>query len=95
MSFSLAVACSAKENTSIPIVSVPNKISSEQQTVAQTAVSVIDLYNEFKLDVQKASSKYNGKSIEVTGVVTYKGPDIHSTPSIELSTAVNYLKSQQ
>ncbi len=49
------------------------------------AVSALDLYNEFKQDVQRVSNKYSGASTEVTGVVAYTGPDPHGTPSIALS----------
>ncbi len=58
-------------------------ISSAEKAIA--AKPVKDLYDEFKPDVQSVSKKYEGADITVTGVVTYKGPDIHNTPSIELS----------
>lgn len=54
---------------------------------AAKAVSAVDLYNEFTADISAATGKYTGKKIVVTGVVVYTGPDIHNTPSIELSTA--------
>lgn len=50
------------------------------------AMPVRDLYNEFKQDQQVTSAHYaDAPEIMVAGVVTYTGPDIHGTPSIELS----------
>ncbi len=51
----------------------------------ENAIAVLDLYNEFQADPEAATSKYSGKSIVSTGVVIRTGPDIHGTPSIELS----------
>lgn len=66
--------------------STPAPLPSAGDSSLET-IGVIDLYNEFVADVPAATSKYEGKSIVATGLVTRTGPDIHGTPSVELSDA--------
>ncbi len=74
-----------------PVETGKSEAASERKQLSKNAqsmpkpVNAIKLYNEFKTGKQAASEKYRGKNIQVTGVITRKGPDIHSTPSIELS----------
>ncbi len=60
----------------------------EAVALNQGARDIAELYGEFTQNPQEASRRHEGKRIEVTGVVTYTGPDIHQTPSIELSNVV-------
>ena len=45
--------------------------------------------NEFKADYNKALAIYSGHRIEVTGIVIFKGLDIHGIPAFELSDQKN------
>lgn len=53
----------------------------------QDARDIAELYDEFARDPQEATRRHEGKRLEVSGIVTFTGPDIHQTPSIELSDA--------
>jgi len=54
----------------------------------KSLTNVANLYDEFKKNMKVAENKYKNNTIKTTGVVVYKGPDIHGLPSVELSTAV-------
>lgn len=43
------------------------------------------LADEFRTDLSKALTEYQGKRFEVTGVAIKVGPDVHNKPSIEIS----------
>ncbi len=70
--------------TAAPAGSLSVSVSPSENTV-QEAVGVAELYHEFRQDVAGVSRKYNNADITVQGVVIRTGPDIHGTPSIELS----------
>lgn len=53
------------------------------------AFEIKTLCDEFRNDAGSAYEKYLDKRIEVTGVVTTVGPDVHNKPSIELSDTVD------
>lgn len=81
--FSQSTSLTAAQTTEQP--SSEPQLSSGSADSGQKAISAIDLYNEFKADVSSATSKYTGKNIVASGIVVRTGPDIHGTPSIELS----------
>ena len=56
---------------------------------SEKIISAYDLLDVFHKNKAQAEKTYTGKSVEVSGVVTYKGPDIHGLPSLELSDKVN------
>ena len=51
----------------------------------EAPISAKDLNSEFHEDWDAADQKWKYKRVTVTGTVRYKGPDIHSVPSFELS----------
>ena len=61
-------------------------VSEETKT---KSANTYDLLEEYKKDASKRQPTYTGENITVSGVVVYKGPDIHGLPSLELSDKVN------
>ena len=61
-------------------------VSEETKT---KSANIYDLLEEYKKDASKRQPAYSGENITVSGVVVYKGPDIHGFPSLELSDKVN------
>lgn len=53
------------------------------------SVNAYNLLEEYKKDPSKKQPTYTGENIVTSGVVVYKGPDIHGLPSLELSNKEN------
>ena len=53
------------------------------------SINAHTLLEEYKKDPSKRQPTYTGENIVVSGVVVYKGPDIHGLPSLELSDKAN------
>ena len=53
------------------------------------SINAYNLLEEYKKDPSKRQPTYTGENIVVSGVVVYKGPDIHGLPSLELSDKAN------
>ncbi len=53
------------------------------------SINAYNLLEEYKKDPSKRQPTYTGENIVVSGVVVYKGPDIHGLPSLELSNKEN------
>ncbi|MCP1223540.1 OB-fold putative lipoprotein [Sebaldella sp. S0638] len=77
------LACSKGDRKSPELSKSDTGIYKEES--AEKIISAYDLLDVFHKNKVQAEKTYTGKSVEVSGVVTYKGPDIHSLPSIELS----------
>ena len=79
----------------LSLSAISNAAVSEPQilTVSKTAgtksINAHNLLEEYKKDPSKKQPTYTGEEITVSGVVVYKGPDIHGLPSLELSDKVN------
>ncbi len=53
------------------------------------SINAYNLLEEYKKDPSKRQPTYTGENITVSGVVVYKGPDIHGLPSLQLSNKEN------
>ena len=53
------------------------------------SINAHTLLEEYKKDPSKRQPTYTGENIVVSGVVVYKGPDIHGLPSLALSDKAN------
>ena len=71
---------------------ISNTVVNNKQISEKTETKSANTYNlleEYKKDPSKRQPTYTGENITVSGVVVYKGPDIHGLPSLELSDKVN------
>lgn len=59
------------------------------KATGEKPINVYDLLAEYKKDPSKKQPTYTGEDITISGVVVYKGADIHGLPSLELSDKAN------
>ena len=55
------------------------------QATEEISIEAKSLYLAFQNDKEGAEQRYAGKTVKVTGVVLYAGPDRYGLPAIDLS----------
>lgn len=82
---SLAI-CSIISFLSVFTLQGKETVATLKQQANNSPIAALDLFNLFKKDREKAQKLYNGKTIEVKGIIIYSGPSKgYRFPSVNLS----------
>lgn len=69
----------------VMIMTSPLKLSAQQQEKSKDQITALELYDAFKKDAEAATTQYAKKTLKISGIAVYVGPDVYTLPSVELS----------